>query len=267
MTESSVGYTDINDNGLLDLDVYFDFLCPFTYQAMLWVDQISTLMGDDVISVRYRFFSLDQNHSTGEKLGWNIWDKKPGDADVKGLLPFLAGAAAYKAGGDKGLGEFYKVLAKMRHEDNLPIWEQSYVEQAWSEAGLDKAALAKVMDGSDRSGYEKLQKDHTEAVERYGAFGSPLLVFEESHPFFLKLMPRPTNLDDALELFQHVQRMAMGFRGGVLEFKQPITEARMGELREIMSNAGKIRSQFGSMEELEEDVDNAAEKALSDTES
>jgi len=36
MTQSKESFTDLNDNGLLDLDVYFDFTCPYSYQAALW---------------------------------------------------------------------------------------------------------------------------------------------------------------------------------------------------------------------------------------
>ena len=216
MTQSQVGYSDLNDNGLLDLDIFFDFLCPFSYQVALWINQVSELMGSDVMAVRWRYFSLEQSHRPNEE--WNIWEQTPGA--TQGLWPFLAGNAALQVGGEAALGKFYLALGKLRHEDGLPIWERQYIDQAWQEAGLEQTALDPIFNGSDRSGYEKIKLDHTEAVERYGAFGSPTLVFEESRPFFFKLNPRPTEIDEALELFQHIQRLAMGFHDGVHEFKR-----------------------------------------------
>ncbi len=230
MTQSNGSFTDLNDNGLLDLDVYFDFLCPYSFQASQWVLQVNDLMGPEVMAVRWKFFSLEQNRFSQEQPGWNIWNQKPDNAQAQGLLPFLAGSAALHLGGETVLGQFYSALGKMRHEEGLPVWEQSYIEKAWQEVGLDGAALQAVFDGSDRSGYEKLQQDHTEAVERYGAFGTPTLVFEEHRAFYFKLMPRPAEIDEALELFQHVQRMAMGFGGAVYEFKRPTTAQDQAEI-------------------------------------
>lgn len=239
MTQTSAStYTDVNENGLLDLDVYFDFLCPFTWQASKWVRQISELMGADVISVRWRFFSLEHNNKSQNDPNFKIWEQKPG-GDLKGLLAFSAGGVAHAIGGDAALDKFYTALGRMLHEEGLPIWEQANIEKAWQEAGLDSAALKGVFDGSDKRGLEKLQSDHTEAVERYGAFGSPTLVFEEHRSFYLKLMPAPEDIDEALELFQHIQRMAMGFRGGVYEFKRTIPKGGDEHIKELTSTTRK----------------------------
>lgn len=237
MASTDMNNHDVNGNGLLDLDVYFDFLCPFAYQAALWVDQVSGLMGDDVIAVRWKFFSLEQNRHSQAKEGWNIWDQKPDSEDAQGLLPFLAGAAAHAQGGEKALQKFYLALGRLRHEEGASIWEAKVVEQAWQAVGLGDEGLEKIMDGSDRSGYEKLKADHTEAVERYNVFGTPTLVFEEHRAFYLKLMPRPNEVDDALELFQHVQRLAMGFKGAFYEFKQPMTKAQDAEISEMTTKS------------------------------
>ncbi|HEX2912651.1 MAG TPA: DsbA family protein [Chloroflexia bacterium] len=237
MTQSGMAYNDVNENGLLDLDVYFDFLCPFSYQAAAWVRQVAELMGPEVISVRWRFLSIEQFSKSKDNQGWNIWDQKPDSSEVKGLLPFLAGGVAHAAGGEQALSKFYEVLGRMRHEEGLSIWERGIIEKAWQEAGLDASLLQGVFDGSDRRGYEKLQNDHTEAVQKYNAFGTPTLVFEESRAFFLKLMPRPEATDEALELFQHLQRLAMGFRHGVLEFKRPLTEEQEAEVNSMKSKS------------------------------
>jgi predicted DsbA family dithiol-disulfide isomerase len=237
MSESAVNYSDVNDNGLLDLDVYFDFLCPFAYQASRWVMEVSELMGADVISVRWKFFSLEQNSKKNDHPDWKIWEQSPETS--KGLLAFLAGSAAHKAGGEAALGKFYLELGKLRHEQGKAIWEKEVVEEAWEAAGLDKSGLAGVFDGSDKSGYSKLETDHTEAVEKYNAFGTPTLVFEEHRSFFLKLMPRPAELDEALELFQHVQRMAMGFKGGAIEFQQTLTKERQQEIAQMTEMSRK----------------------------
>ncbi|MDB5081030.1 MAG: hypothetical protein JWP00_2954 [Chloroflexi bacterium] len=231
MTQSQENITDLNDNGLLDLDVYFDFLCPYSYQAALWVKEVSELMGSDVMAVRWRFLSLDQLKKASTNASWNIWDQQVDDPEARGLLPFVAGGTAYELGGEDTLLKFYMSLGRMYHEEGQPVWEKNFIEQAWKEAGLSTDALGGVLDGSNRAGYQKLQQDHTEALERYNAFGVPTLVFEEHRPFFLKIMPRPADITDSLELFQHVQRLAMGFKN-VLEYKKVLTKEQQADLKE-----------------------------------
>ncbi len=223
MTQSQESFTDLNDNGLLDLDVYFDFTCPYSYQAALWVKDVSELMGSDVMAVRWRFFSLEQSHARKENPDWKIWEQPLDSADATGLLAFVAGGAAQALGGEEALLKFYMALGRLYHEGGQTPGDKGPIEQAWKEAGLSNEALTGVLDGSNRTGYEKLEKDHTEAIERYNAFGVPTLVFEEHRPFFLKLASQPVDITDSLELFQHVQRLAMGFTN-VLEYKRVLTK-------------------------------------------
>ena len=212
MTQSEANY-DLNDNGLLDLDVYFDFTCPFSYQTALWVKDVSELMGSDVMAVRWRFFSNAQANKDDSE--GNAWDS----AAAPGMAAFAAGGAAYQLGGEDALLKFYLALGRLYHEEGQSTGEQGPIEQAWQEAGLDAALLAVALDGSNLAGMQKLQQDHTEAVEKYGAFGTPTLVFEEHRAFFLKIKSRPGDIADALELFQHIQRLAMGFPD-VYEYKK-----------------------------------------------
>ncbi len=236
MTQSKESFTDLNDNGLLDLDVYFDFTCPYSYQAALWVKEISELMGSDVMAVRWRFFSLAQSRLSKEKPGWNIWEQNPDNPEASGLLAFAAGGAAVLLGGEQALLKFYLALGHLAYEEGKLVGDKATIEQAWKDAGLSAGALAGVLDGSNRAGYQKLQQDHTEAVERYNAFGTPTLVFEEVRPFFLEMMPRPGDITDSLELFQHVQRLAMGFKN-VLAYKKVMTAAQQHEINEMAGEA------------------------------
>lgn len=236
MTQSKESFTDLNDNGLLDLDVYFDFTCPYSYQAALWVREISELMGSDIMSVRWRFFSLEQSRRSKQNPDWHIWDQPPTNSEVPGLLPFLAGGAAYALGGEQALLKFYLALGRLTYEEGHLAGDKDAIEQAWKEAGLSTDALPGVLDGSNRAGYQKLQQDHTEAVEHYNAFGTPTLVFEESRPFFLEMMPRPADITESLELFQHIQRLAMGFKN-VLVYKKVMTDAQQHEVNEMAGEA------------------------------
>lgn len=207
MTQSQESFTDLNDNGLLDLDVYFDFTCRYSFEAAQWVKDINDLMGSDVMAVRWRFFSKDQakadknNPGSGSK----IWDQP--SASTPGLLAFAAGGAAYDQGGEEALLKFYMALGRLYHVEKMSDTDPGVIAQAWRDAGLSGSAP----DGSGPLNLEKLKQDHTEAAEKYKAFGTPTLVFEEHRAFWFRLKEHPADITDSLELFQHIQRLAMGF--------------------------------------------------------
>lgn len=207
MTQSHESFTDLNDNGLLDLDVYLDFTCPYSFEAAQWVKDISELMGSDVMSVRWRFFSLAQAKAEKENPGSKVWDQSQGGANTEGLLAFAAGGAAYNQGGDDALLKFYMALGRLYHIENMSTTDPGPIAQAWKDAGL----YGEAPDGSSPLNLQKLEQDHTEAVEKYKAFGVPTLVFEEHRAFWFRLKEHPADITDSLELFQHIQRLAMGF--------------------------------------------------------
>ncbi|MBN9390708.1 MAG: DsbA family protein [Chloroflexi bacterium] len=205
MTQSQESYTDLNDNGLLDLDVYFDFTCPYSFEAAQWVKDVSELMGSDVMAVRWRFFSKAQATNDKANSGSKVWDQP--DASTPGLLAFAAGGAAYEQGGEEALVKFYMALGRLYHIESMSTTDSGPIAQAWKDAGLSGEAP----DGSSPLNLKKLEADHTEAVEKYKAFGTPTLVFEEHRAFWFRLKEHPTDITDGLELFQHIQRLAMGF--------------------------------------------------------
>ncbi len=207
MTQSQESFSDLNDNGLLDLDVYFDFTCPYSFEAAHWVKDINDLMGSDVMAVRWRFFSLAQVNAEKENPGVKIWDQSSGGANTDGLLAFAAGGAAYEQGGEDALLKFFMALGRLYHVENLSTSDPGPIAQAWKDAGLSGQAP----DGSGQLNLQKLKEDHTEAVEKYNAFGVPTLVFEEHRAFWFRLKEHPADITDSLELFQHIQRLAMGF--------------------------------------------------------
>ena len=207
MTQSQESFTDLNDNGLLDLDVYIDFTCPYSYEVALWIKDVSELMGSDVMAVRWKFFSKAQAKAVKEDSGAKVWDQPQGGANSEGLLAFAAGGAAYEQGGEDALLKFYMALGRLYYVENKSTGDPAPIAQAWKEAGLSGDAP----DGSGSLNLSKLEQDHTEAVEKYNAFGTPTLVFEEHRAFWLQLKEHPADIADGLELFQHVQRLAMGF--------------------------------------------------------
>jgi predicted DsbA family dithiol-disulfide isomerase len=221
---------DIDNSGALEITVYFDFLCPYAYQASLWVREMRDIIGSDEIRVDWKFFSLEENSWSKEREGWHIWDQKP-SGEIRGLLPFLVGAAVHQAAGEEGLDRFYLALGRTLHEEGLPIWERQHLEAALTEIGIDPTIYAEALEGKSQAGYDKIKRDHTQGVEKYGIFGSSSLVFENSKAIYLKVMPRPTGTQ-AVELFQFAQRIALG-----LPMIQEIKRVNTPEQEELLKEA------------------------------
>jgi hypothetical protein len=221
-------FLDLNASGKLEIDLYFDFQCSFAYQTSLWLRDVVELMGDDLVDLRFHFFSLAQANRTDES--WNIWDTTPEDPNAHGLLAFLAGAAALKSGGQRALNAFYLELGKLHHQENQPLDKATILEAAQTaEVNVNDA-----FNGSDPYLAAALKESHTGGVEKYGVFGSSTVVFEERYGLYIQIMPRPA-YDKVLPLFQHIQMLAMVDRN-VFEIKRVQTLAEKEELKETIQN-------------------------------
>jgi len=219
---------DINETGKLELDFYFDFLCPFSYQASLWIQDVADLMGTEYVDLRWRFISLAQLNRKSPD--WNVWEHKPDEENTYGLLALLAGAAALKSSGMDGLGRFYRELGRLHHEKKEPLTAET-IEIAAQASGVHVAAA---YDGSDPELYETVKQSHLDGVGKYGVFGTSTLVFEEKFGVYIKIMPTPPK-DRALDVFQHIQLLAM-VEKNVYEVKRLMTAESEAELKETIAN-------------------------------
>jgi predicted DsbA family dithiol-disulfide isomerase len=220
---------DFNNSGKLEIDFFFDVRCPYAYQAALWLQEVADIFGAD-LDLRWRFFSLEQINRKDP--AWNIWEQTPGADTAKSLWSFLVATAVKNQAGNAALGKFYQSLARMYHEESQDINSQAVLEAAATEAGIKTEALADVFSGKDKSGYELLASEHTQAVEKYGAFGVPTIVFEERYAAYLKLMPKPTS-DKALEIFQRFLMTTM-IDHDVFEIKKPMTAAQSQAVKDTI---------------------------------
>ena len=53
---------------MADVDFHFDVMCPWAYQASVWIREVRAATG---LEVRWRFFSLEEiNRKEGKKHPW-----------------------------------------------------------------------------------------------------------------------------------------------------------------------------------------------------
>lgn len=181
--------------------------------AAVWLDKVKEHYGDR-LNVAYRYFSLEQiNEDAGE--GVNVFEEPPG-YDSRGLLAFKASAASRRQG-EEAFHRFHRALLAERHEKGRKPLDQAFIDDAAHEAGLDLARLHRDM--QDKDILQSVAQDHAEAVERYGAFGCPTIVFNREHAVYLKMRPAPPEgeeVDVFEQFYQLVSRQTY-----IAEVKRP----------------------------------------------
>ncbi len=203
--------TEMSDS--VSLDIYFDFLCPYVYNAAVWLQRVKEEMGAK-LTINWKYFSLEQiNNQQGPQ--WKIWEQAE-DYRSRGLRAFGAAEAA-RHQGEAAFSSFHIALLRARHEQNRDIADMKTLIEVAESVKLEMPQFQK--DLSDRQLLAKLAEDHTFAVETLGVFGTPTLVFPERQAVFLKMSPPPPP-EESLSVFAEVRHLAEQ-RQYIKEIKKP----------------------------------------------
>jgi len=196
--------------GVIDFDVFFDFLCPFVYRASVLLDGVAR-SGSRALNVNWRYFSLAQVNSKDE--GWTVWDA-PQIEPVKGRLAFKGAEAARRQG---RFEDFRMPLLVARHRDRADIDDVKVIERVADESGLDLDRLR--LDLADPTILERLARDHTAAVAEHGVFGTPTFLFPGGESAYVRLSDTIEG-PAAVEVFDRLLAVAAA-EPRILEIKRP----------------------------------------------
>ncbi len=197
----------------IHLDVYFDYLWPYVYNAAVWLQRVQEEIKDKLI-VNWKYFSLEQiNSQHGPQ--WKIWEQ-PDDYQSRGLRAFWAAEAARQQG-ENVFRSFHIALLKAKHEQQHDIADVKTLVDVANNAGLEMKQFKTGL--SNRGLLTKLSKDHTFAVGELNIFGTPTLVFPEKQAIFLKMSPPPLP-DECLPIFSELSNIAC-HRRTIHEIKRP----------------------------------------------
>ncbi len=148
------------------------------------------------LDVRWRYFSLAQVNNQQE--GWTVWSAAPEDPAARGRLAFQAAEAARRQGRFEAL---HRALLEARHVEGLDLDERSVVEDVAGRAGLDLDRFRS--DLADPSALLEIARDHQEASERLGVFGTPTFHFPARGAAYVRIRPAPEG-DAALKVFDQI---------------------------------------------------------------
>ena len=201
-------------NDTVYIDVFFDFGCPYVYNAAVWLQKVKEDMGEK-LTINWKYFSLEQVNSQNGP-DWKLWEQ-PEDYPSRGRRAFQAAEAARRQG-EVAFSRFHMALLRARHEQSRDIADVNTLMEVAESSGLEMPRFQE--DLSDRRQLlAKLAEDHTLAAESLSVFGTPTLVFPEGQVVFLKMMPAPPP-EECLQLFKEIRHLAEQ-RQYVQEVKRP----------------------------------------------
>jgi 2-hydroxychromene-2-carboxylate isomerase len=174
------------------VDFHFDIMCPWAYQASLWMRDVRDQLKLDV---GWRFFSLEEiNRAEGKKHPWERewsygWSMMRVGALLRRIDPVL-------------LDRWYFAAGTALHVDGRKPHRREVAEELVVQLDLDPALVREAIE--DPTTHDEVLADH-ERVTGLGGWGVPTLVFgeaDEARALFGPVLIDPPASDAAVRLWR-----------------------------------------------------------------
>lgn len=171
------------------VDFHFDVMCPWAYQASLWIRDVRDQLG---ITIGWRFFSLEEvNRAEGKKHPWERdWSY--------GWSMMRVGALLRRLDADL-LDRWYRAAGTALHVDGHKPHRREVAEELVRGLGLDPALVGQAID--DPSTSAEVLADH-ERLLGLGGWGVPTLVFGQCQALFGPVLIAPPSGAAAVRLWE-----------------------------------------------------------------
>jgi 2-hydroxychromene-2-carboxylate isomerase len=203
------------------VEFFYDPICPWAYQTSVWIREIRARTG---LHIEWRFFSLEEvNRPEGKRHPW----ERP---IAYGWTPMRIGAWLRRTDPDVH-DAWYAAAGRALHEEARRPYDEATARALLDEIGAPPETWDEAL--ADPTTHDEVKADHDHAVERWGAFGVPTIVFPWDRAVFGPCVaPAPTGAEaDALwDLTVAWARMPYAF-----ELKQPKTPAHLRDIAALFS--------------------------------
>lgn len=164
----------------MNITVWYDFVCPYAWTAQRWLFDLQNQL-EHPLDITWRYFSIEQVNKAPDAP--NVWDH-PNDGTSSTMRAFQGVHAAGKQGEDRYL-EYMAALFNQRHVNKRNLGTQAILEETATQVGLDLEQFRTDLQSDEVLGI--FQSDHTEAVEKYGIFGVPTIMFGNEQSAYLRI--------------------------------------------------------------------------------
>jgi 2-hydroxychromene-2-carboxylate isomerase len=174
---------------LTAVDFHFDIMCPWAYQASIWIRDVRRQVGLDV---HWRFFSLEEiNRAEGKKHPWQRdWSY--------GWSMMRVGALLRRIDADL-LDRWYLAAGTALHVDGRKPHRREVAEHLVAGLGLDPALVGTAI--ADPTTSDDVRADH-DRLTGLGGWGVPTLVFGGERALFGPVLIEPPTGPAAVRLWQ-----------------------------------------------------------------
>ncbi|HEX6237123.1 MAG TPA: DsbA family protein [Acidimicrobiales bacterium] len=193
------------------VDVHIDLMCPWAYQASLWLRDVR---GQTGLELAWRWFSLEEvNRADGKKHPW----ERPWSW---GWSLLRIGAWVRRHRGEAAVDAWCAAAGRALHDEGRKVHTPDVARRVLAEAGLDPAAATEAID--DPSTHDEVRADH-ERVRALGGFGVPTLIFPGERALFGPVVRQAPTGPAALHLWD----LVCGWLDvpGLYEIRRPKTDA------------------------------------------
>lgn len=173
------------------VDFHLDPMCPWAYQASLWIREVRAATGLDI---GWRFFSLEEINRPDDRP--HPWERPW----AWGFSQMRVGAHLRRESQD-AVDRWYAAIGSAFFERAVPTHDRRVHAEVLGDAGFDPGVVDAAV--SDPTTADEVRADHDRAVA-VGGFGVPILSFPDGTNLFgPSVAPAPVG-DDAVRLWELV---------------------------------------------------------------
>jgi 2-hydroxychromene-2-carboxylate isomerase len=173
------------------VDFHFDLMCPYAYQASLWIRSVAEQTG---LQVNWRFFSLEEvNRVEGKKHPWEReWSYGWSLMRIGALLRRQSMA---------DLDAWYAAAGRLLHAQGGKPHDREVAKQVIASLGHDPGLVDAAI--ADPSTGDEVLAEHRRVVQA-GGFGVPTLFFPDGQCLFGPVLIDPPHGAAAVRLWRAV---------------------------------------------------------------
>jgi 2-hydroxychromene-2-carboxylate isomerase len=174
------------------LDVHVDIMCPFAYQASVWLRDVRRQTG---LELRWRFFSLEEvNRVEGKKHPWEReWSYGWSMMRIGVLL---------RRRDPELLDAWYERAGSALHAEGRKPHRPDVARQLLVDIGLDPGLVDDAL--ADDTTHDEITADHHRVLDA-GGYGVPTLFFPDGQCLFGPVLVDPPTGEAALRLWDLVR--------------------------------------------------------------